>query len=165
MDYVAQGKPLRDRNFNKELVGHAMVIYFYYHFLKQYLFVFFLSLFLALHMRNVSGKGENSKILRVKVSHLDCLESPKQKRANNRSKAEKLGNSWLGKQKMLISCGNPQASVPEHCATMQELVAAAVKSQCSEKAQANVLASLWRLFIEADKADIAQGRSAAEQEL
>lgn len=52
----------------------------------------------------------------------------------------------------------------EHCATMQELVAA-VKSHCSEKAKANVLASLWRLFMEADKAGIAQSRSAAEQEL
>lgn len=116
-------------------------------------------------MRNVSGKGETSKILRVKVSHLDHLESPKEKRANNRSKAEKLGKSWLGKQKMLISCGNPQASLPEHCATMQELVAAAMKSHCSGKAQANVLASLWRLFIEADKAGRAQSRSAAEHGL
>lgn len=80
------------------------------------------------------------------MSHLKCLESPKEKRANNRSKAEKLGESRSGKQKMLISCGNPQASLPEPCATVQELVAAAVKSLCSGKAQANVLASLWRLF-------------------
>lgn len=75
-----------------------------------------------------------------------------------------VSHGW-GSKKMLISCGNPQASLSEHCATMQELVAAAVKSHCSEKAQANVLASLWGLFMEAGKAGIAQSRSAAEQEL
>lgn len=99
------------------------------------------------------------------MSHLGCLESPKEKRANNRSKAEKLGKSWLGKQKMLIIWGNSQASLPEQCATVQELVAAAVKIHCSEKAQAKVLAPLWRLFPEADKAGTAQSSSAAEQEL
>lgn len=39
------GKPLREKKFNKELVGDTMVFYFYYHFLNQFLFVFSLSLF------------------------------------------------------------------------------------------------------------------------
>lgn len=87
MGYVAvQGKPLKERSFNKELVGHTTMMHFYY--TRSNIFFFF---YFAHEGKNISDKGETSKILRVKVSHLDFLENPGEKRANDSRKAEGAG--------------------------------------------------------------------------
>lgn len=92
MGYVAvQGKPLKERKFNKELVGHTTMIYF----LLPLKVVTFFSFSLHTKGKNVSGKEETSKILRVKVSHLHFLKAQEKRRLMTAARLRELDKSRL----------------------------------------------------------------------